>query len=140
MRKTEMKKAHITLLKTELLFIVAAIVLVSFTVGFFVGRTRSARPLNLETPLPARTTASLPEGSPAVQNSAEPKRNTGLKTNINTADIEELMELPDIGETLAGRIIEYRKTKGGFKKSEDLMGVSGIGQKTFDKIKDLITT
>ncbi len=140
MRKTEMKKAHITLLKTELLFITAAIVLVSFTVGFFAGRTRSVRPLNLETALPVRSAALIPESSPAAENTPVPARISGLKTNINTADIEELMELPNIGETLAGRIIEYRNSKGSFKKPEDLMGVSGIGQKTFDKLKDLITT
>jgi len=43
-----------------------------------------------------------------------------------------------IGPALSQRIIDYRKTKGKFQKIEDLMKVSGIGPKTFEKIKDLI--
>lgn len=57
--------------------------------------------------------------------------------NINTADLETLMVLDGIGEKKAEAIIEYR-TKRPFKSVSDIMNVSGIGQKTYEKIKDSI--
>lgn len=59
--------------------------------------------------------------------------------NINTADSSELQSLPGIGTTIANSIIEYRKENGNFETIEDLKNVSRIGDKTFDKLKDLIT-
>ena len=61
------------------------------------------------------------------------------KIDLNSASASELELLPQIGPALSQRIILYRKTKGKFQKIEDLMKVSGIGPKTFEKIKDLIT-
>lgn len=61
------------------------------------------------------------------------------KININSADIKELDKLPGVGEVTAKRIIEYRKTHGNFTCIEDLMNVSGIGEKTFQKMKNFIT-
>lgn len=59
--------------------------------------------------------------------------------NINTADSSELQSLPGIGATIAKNIVEYRKENGNFETIEDLKNVSRIGDKTFDKLKDLIT-
>lgn len=64
--------------------------------------------------------------------------NTNL-ININRANIMELKELPGIGDVLAGRIIEYRNEKGGFKSIEEIKSVSGIGDKRFGDIKDKVT-
>jgi len=58
--------------------------------------------------------------------------------NLNTATLEELESLPGIGPTLAQRIIDYRD-QNGFYAIEDILNVPGIGQSTFDEIKDLIT-
>lgn len=58
--------------------------------------------------------------------------------NINTANETELEELPGIGASIAGRIIEYRNKNGKFKSIEDIKNVTGIGDSKFDKIKDLI--
>lgn len=60
------------------------------------------------------------------------------KISINRGDLEALDSLPDIGPTIAKRIVEYREINGFFKKLEDLKQVSGIGPTTFTKLKDLI--
>ena len=61
------------------------------------------------------------------------------KININTASAEELTQLKGIGPSHAAKIIEFREKNGPFKLPEDLMQVPGVGQKTFEKNKDLIS-
>ena len=63
----------------------------------------------------------------------------GEKINLNTATLEELTKLKRIGPVYAQRIIDYREKHGPFERIEDLMKVKGIGQKTFDANKDIIT-
>lgn len=60
------------------------------------------------------------------------------KVSLNKADREELMSLPSIGGITADKIIEYRDTNGKFECLEAIMNVNGIGQNTFNKIKDSI--
>ena len=60
------------------------------------------------------------------------------KININSASKENLMQLDGIGDVLSDRIISYRK-EHKFIVESDIMNVSGIGEKTFEKIKDMIT-
>lgn len=61
------------------------------------------------------------------------------KIDINRAESWLLEALPGIGETRARAIVDYRSENGEFKRIEDLLQVKGIGQGTFDKIKDYIT-
>ena len=61
------------------------------------------------------------------------------KIDINRADPWLLEALPGIGETRAQAIVDYRSENGPFRRIEDLLKVSGIGEATFEKIKDLIT-
>ncbi len=61
------------------------------------------------------------------------------KVNINTADEKELMTIPGVGPSKAASIIQYRTDNGFFKSPEALMEVSGIGQKTFEKLESQIT-
>ena len=68
--------------------------------------------------------------------------NTGIDgklININTATLEELMELPGIGSAKAKEIIAFRTNSGPFNSIEDIKSVNGIGEETFEKIKIYIT-
>lgn len=60
--------------------------------------------------------------------------------NINTADLDELMTLPGIGEVKAKAIIEYRELYGGFVSAEEITEVAGIGSVTYERLRDYITT
>ena len=61
------------------------------------------------------------------------------KVNINAASKEELENLPGIGAVKAQSIINYRQQHGPFQRIEDLLEVSGIGEKTLAEIKELIS-
>lgn len=75
-------------------------------------------------------------GQPPVSDGkATPKE----KIDINTAGKAALMRLPGIGEVMADRIIAYREEYGGFQRAEELMNVSGIGEKKFANIKPYVT-
>ena len=58
--------------------------------------------------------------------------------NINTASAKELQTLPNIGERMAERIIDYRTQHGNFTSVDALQRVKGIGPKTIEKLKPLI--
>ena len=60
------------------------------------------------------------------------------KVNINAADVQTLATIDGIGEKTAQRIIEYRQENGGFASIENIMDVSGIGEKKFEDIKNSI--
>ena len=61
------------------------------------------------------------------------------RVNINTATLDELVELPQVGPAIAQRIIDYRDANGPFERSEDLMNVRGVGEKVFAQLENLIT-
>lgn len=91
-------------------------------------------------------TAALPvaaqqaKGAPAPRASAKAAKATpSSPVNINTASQDQLETLPGIGAKAAQRIIEFRQKNGSFKKPEDLMNVKGVGEKSFLKLKPLIT-
>ena len=87
-------------------------------------------------------TLTVPALSPHDLLAQEPPARTTSERpaplNLNAATEAQLEALPGIGAATAGRIIEYRKKNGGFKKVEDLMNVKGIGEKSFLKLKPLV--
>ena len=64
---------------------------------------------------------------------------TDLCININTADEEALELLPGIGKTKAAAIVAYREDHGAFAAVEELLNVSGIGEKLFDGLREFVT-
>jgi competence protein ComEA len=58
--------------------------------------------------------------------------------DINAAEWPEFAELPDIGETLARRIVDSRQTQGAYLDHEDLRRVRGIGPRTLEKLKPFL--
>ncbi|OEF96252.1 helix-hairpin-helix domain-containing protein [Desulfuribacillus alkaliarsenatis] len=71
--------------------------------------------------------------------SASDSNNVNSMVNINTATQEQLQVLPGIGPSRAEAIIRYREQHGAFQSIESIINVSGIGQVTFENIKDSIT-
>jgi competence protein ComEA len=59
--------------------------------------------------------------------------------NINQASIEELKQLPGIGDQIAKNIVDHRQKYGPFQSKEDLKNVNGIGEKKYEQIKELIS-
>lgn len=97
---------------------------IAFTGGFFIGRNYNRTPVQV---------SKLPSATVTGNENA-------AKVNINTATLDELQTLPDIGPMLAQRIIDYRQKHGPFTKPADLAKVEGIGTKTLEAILDHITT
>jgi len=95
----------------------------NFKRHFFVGEIATSQieqPVHTSTPNPTHT--------------QRPQQST--KVNINTATLDELTTLKGIGPVKAQAIIDYRNSKGKFKKIEEITNVKGIGVKTFERIKD----
>jgi competence protein ComEA len=86
----------------------------------------------------AAVPAAAQEKQPGRQPAPASKAGAAL-VDLNTATPAQLEALPGIGPRTAERIVEYRDKNGGFKKIEELMNVRGVGEKSFLKLKDLIT-
>jgi competence protein ComEA len=88
--------------------------------------------------------ARLSEGAPKVVYTAsleeiEDESQDSLRVDINTADVEELDELPEVGPATAESIIQYRQTNGSFSSVDELEEIPGIGPETLEKIAPFAT-
>lgn len=100
-----------------------------------------ASPVLSQTPkseAPAKAAKTTVAKTPPAKASVA-KATAANPVNINSASVAQLQTLPGIGASTAQRIIDYRQKNGAFKKIEELMNVKGIGEKSFLKLKPVIT-
>lgn len=158
--------------KIEYLVSFAALALICFLVGVFVGRNSvhisGGVILEMETSGVDNTSSDNADGEAKIETVEETsetedtaevsavlpvsdeeettealdiqveEESEGL-VNINTATRAELETLPGIGEVISQRIVDYREENGPFETVEEIMLVSGIGEKKFEAIRSMIT-
>ncbi len=95
--------------------------------GIFVGRNLTGSYIPLDKAIDSNTSDT----------STETQQYDG-KIDINTATSEQLQLIPGIGETIAQRIIDYRTEHGDFESVDELLNISGIGQKKLEQMKPYI--
>ncbi|WP_102026964.1 helix-hairpin-helix domain-containing protein [Salirhabdus sp. Marseille-P4669] len=103
------------------------------------GMTQSADPLSInlaERVYDEMTIVVLEEGAEIKQDGGGNVSNPRIK--LNTATKEEIVNLPGIGPVKADAILQYRDEFGPFQQEEDLLNVSGIGEKTLEQLKEYI--
>jgi competence protein ComEA len=75
----------------------------------------------------------------APRAAAKPAAAAASPINLNTATVTQLETLPGIGARTAQAIVDHREKNGSFKKIEELMNIKGIGEKSFLKLKPMVT-
>jgi competence protein ComEA len=89
-------------------------------------------------PAAAASPAGAPGTAPGAPPAAEAGTVPGTPLDLNTATVEQFQELPGVGPVLARRIVDYRTQHGGFRGVEQLREVTGIGERRFADLKDLV--
>ena len=120
----------IRLKKAQKLILTVFFAFVCVVIGMFIGRL-SVGPSYV---LDSKENISQPNN----QSPVDMQSDTG-NISINTATAAQLEMLPNVGEVLAARIIEYRTQNGPFDAIEDLLLVDGIGEKRLAEIRQYIT-
>ena len=132
---------------SQLLLALLALLTAVFSIGFFVGRqsipyevaaqTERAGEKTMEAPSQEEADRSDAAAENGAEEAAQPEITYPL--DLNRATLEELTTLPRIGEKLAQRILDYRAQYGRFSAPEQLMDVDGIGEGTFEGLRELVT-
>ena len=124
-----MRKPQISLLA------MITLLFVTFTAGYFLGMNRPQAQLTVSV---AKEMTVRPQETVHTERKPEEQQQTHFPIFLNSADKDDLMALPGVGELLAQRILDYRQTHGSFRSAEELLNVEGIGEKRLAEILDLI--
>jgi competence protein ComEA len=124
---------------------------VALLVVFWIGWTVPVRPQQESLPLATQNptgpvlspaTSTVPSGTISLQpqksGSRDKPPHSAERLNLNRATVADLESLPGIGPVLAGRIVEYRQSKGAFHTVQELKLVKGIGARKFDRIQSML--
>ena len=137
-------------MKKSVIWILVTITLIfaSFVGGVYVGRNFSHADIHVISPTSnTPTTSSSSTSQPTGGDSSNDGNTTPIPSstapiypiNINTATVQQLDLLPEIGPVLAQRIVAWREANGAFIIAEDLLAVEGIGLTRLEEIRDFIT-
>ena len=106
--------------------------------GYYPGQLRSKSKRSNDY-LRAQKGEPVPQSLETLQESAPAQQNQEEKINLNTATEAELQTISGIGAKKAQEIIRFRDEQGPFKTVEELKNVPGIGEKTVERLKDMLT-
>lgn len=127
-----MKKAVYVLLSLFGLFL-------ALLIGVFIGRSSVSGLIVIPENATNLQQGAVHYDEENVDDPVQPSESNSGKININTASVSLLQTLPNVGEVLAQRIVDYRNENGNYTAPEDLLLVEGIGEKRLEQIREYIT-
>lgn len=121
------------------LLVAVTVAFAGFTAGYYLGRSHSPGDVQLALPAAMLTEPAQPASEETAPPQETEETTIAFPIDLNTAGEAELAALPGIGPVLARRILDYRQEVGALRSVEELLNVSGIGEKRLEAIWDYVT-